>query len=551
MVPSAVLSTPDAKRFHPVQRSLVLLVSLFALLLFILSTLAIFGIGLQSSVRAYVGGEGLWSKAEKDASIDLASYLGNGDEKDFRQFQEHLRVQAGDRRAREELERPNFDAKVARAGLLDGRNHPDDTDGMINLFRRFRRVPELDRAIAIWAEGDALIQELRALGDRTHSRLGTGELSAQERAILRDELAGLNARLTTLEDEFSRTLGDAARRMHGFLVAAIAGIALVLAGVGGLATTQVAALLSRHEATERASERRYRDLFERSPAGLYRATLDGRLLECNSALAGLFGYASAAEVLQLSASDLYLDLPERESFLEHLRDKRVLVNCEVRLKRRGGTPVWGLLNEHVNSSDELSEAVVEGSLIDITGRKEAEAASHHRASHDALTDLPNRALFKDRLAQALLQAKRRGESVSVMFVDLDFFKQVNDSLGHAAGDQLLIQVAHRLRASVRSADTVARFGGDEFIVLMSSARAPGTSSDVLALKVLRVFSEPFMVQGRPIAATASVGISHFPDDGGDVETLVANADKALYRAKELGRNRFQYFACGPEVSGLG
>jgi PAS domain-containing protein len=333
-----VLSTPDAKRFHPVHRSLVLLVWLFALLLFILSTLAIFGIGLQSSVRAYIGGEGLWSKAEKDASIDLASYLGSGNAQDFQRFQEHLRVQAGDRRAREELERPNLDAKAARLGLLEGRNHPDDIEGMVNLFRRFRSVSELDRAISIWAQGDTLIQELRSLGDRIHSGLARGELSTQERTVLKDELAGLNARLTTLEDEFSSTLGDAARRTHRFLVAAIVGIALVLAGVGGFATAQVAALLSRHEAAERTSERRYRDLFERSPDGLYRATLEGRLLECNSALAGLFGYASAAEVLQLSASDLYLDLPERESFLKHLRDKRVLVNCEVRLKRRGGTP---------------------------------------------------------------------------------------------------------------------------------------------------------------------------------------------------------------------
>jgi diguanylate cyclase (GGDEF)-like protein/PAS domain S-box-containing protein len=519
----------------------VFLVSLFALLVCILSTLAILGIGLQSNVRAYVGGEGLWSKAEKDAIIDLTTYLASSNEQDYQRFEQHLHVPDGDRRAREELDRPNFDASTARHGFLDGRNHPDDVDGMIGFFRRFRTVPELSHAIATWANGDQLIHELRSLGDQIHSRVSADQAGAAERDAFRVRLDQLNDRLTTLEDDFSSTLGDAARRTHRLLVGAVVCIALVLVCVGALATRQVAVLLSRHEAALCSSERRYRDLFERSPAGLYRATLQGRLVECNPALAQLLGYASPAEVLQVSATDLYLDLPERESLLKHRHDQRMLVNCEVRLKRHGGTPLWGLLNERVIAGDAPDEALLEGTLIDITGRKQNEEASHHRASHDALTDLPNRVLLKDRLAHILVQGKRRSETVSVMFVDLDSFKEVNDGLGHAGGDELLVQVARRLKASVRGEDTVARFGGDEFILLMSSLRSPDTALETVAAKVLRAFSEPFQVQGQPIPVTASIGISHFPDDGTDVETLLAHADKALYRAKELGRNRFVYF----------
>jgi diguanylate cyclase (GGDEF)-like protein/PAS domain S-box-containing protein len=519
----------------------VLLLSLFALLLCILSVLAILGIGLQSSVRAYVGGEGLWSKAQKDATIDLASYLVTAKEADVQDFDEHLRVQEGDRQARETLESTTPDLSVARRGLLEGRNHPDDVEPMIALFRRFRSVPELRHAIATWTQADQTIEELRSLSIRIRTLISRGPLAVADRNAFRSELLRLNARLTTLEDDFSSTLGDAARRVQRLLVAAMVGIALVLGAIGALATQQVAALLSRKEAAQRASERRYRDLFERSAAGLYIATLDGRLLECNAALARLLGYASTEDVLRLSASDLYLDLCERESVVKQLSEEQILVNREVRLKRRDGTPRWGLLNERVIEGEGRGNAVLEGSLIDITERKAAEEDSHHRASHDALTELPNRALFKDRLELAIHNGKRRTETISVMFVDLDCFKEVNDSLGHAGGDELLIQVAHRLRAAVRAADTVARFGGDEFMLFLSSSCSPETGQDPVAAKILHVFAEPFRVQGHDIAVSASMGISHFPDDGGDVDTLVVNADKALYRAKELGRNNFQYF----------
>jgi diguanylate cyclase (GGDEF)-like protein/PAS domain S-box-containing protein len=533
-------SLPDPQ-FRLVHRSLVLLASLFGLFLCVLAGLAILGLGLQSSVRAYVGGEGLRSKSQKDAALDLSNYLTSGDEEAFRSFERNLRVPLGDRRARETLEEKHPDLSIARRGFLEGRNDPADIDDMIALFRRFRSVPELDRAIAIWAQGDRLIEEMRGLAHRIHARSPAGPLATNERDAFRRELERLNARLTALEDEFSRTLGDAARRVHALLVGVIVGIALLLAGIAAVAAWQIAMLLGRKEAAARASERRYRELFERSPAGLYRTSFDGRLLECNAALADLLGYGSREEVLQLSASDLYVDPADRQTFLASLRDRRVLMNCEVRLKRRDGTSLWALLNKSVLSGQVQGEEVMEGSVIDITARKEAEEDSHHRAYHDPLTELPNRALVRDRLGLILEQGKRRRQMISVMFVDLDHFKRVNDLLGHAGGDELLIQAAQRLKACVRAEDTVARFGGDEFLLLLSNERSRETGVTPVAVKILKVFSEPFRVRGRELVVSASMGISVYPDDGKDVDTLVANADRALYRAKDLGRNNFQYF----------
>ncbi len=166
--------------------------------------------------------------------------------------------------------------------------------------------------------------------------------------------------------------------------------------------------------------------------------------------------------------------------------------------------------------------------------------SERMAFHDALTELPNRLLFLDRAGVAFSQARRAGSSVAVVFLDLDRFKLVNDSLGHAAGDAMLRNVAERLREHLRGGDTVSRFGGDEFTVLLPSLAHP---DDVvkIASKILEVLRQPVAIGDRQIVITASIGISMFPADGNDPETLLRNADAAMYRAKERGGNAFQMY----------
>ena len=183
---------------------------------------------------------------------------------------------------------------------------------------------------------------------------------------------------------------------------------------------------------------------------------------------------------------------------------------------------------------------IAGIAEDVTDRKHAEERLEHLAHYDTLTNLPNRALFYDRLRQALAQARRNRWTMGVMFLDADRFKNVNDTLGHAVGDQLLQQIAERLTRSVRSDDTVGRLGGDEFAIVLSTL-ASAQDATLVAQKIMAAFKEPFKLEGAEVYVTASVGITLYPDDSSDQDVLVTNADAAMYRAKEIGRNSYQFY----------
>jgi diguanylate cyclase (GGDEF)-like protein/PAS domain S-box-containing protein len=189
-----------------------------------------------------------------------------------------------------------------------------------------------------------------------------------------------------------------------------------------------------------------------------------------------------------------------------------------------------------------------GVFSDITKAKESQEKLDHLAHHDPLTALPNRLLFHDRLQHALLRAARDGEQLALLFIDLDRFKNVNDTLGHHIGDELLKQVAKALQDRLREGDTLARLGGDEFIVLLENIENQYGASQV-AEKLVQMFEEPFMVAGHELFVTCSVGISLFPDDAADLNMLIRNADVAMYQAKARGRNGFSFYA--PSMTGEG
>ncbi len=191
--------------------------------------------------------------------------------------------------------------------------------------------------------------------------------------------------------------------------------------------------------------------------------------------------------------------------------------------------------------DSAGEAVsVIGTLLDVTARKQAEERLAHLAHHDALTGLPNRTLLYERLSQALLFARRHSSSVAVLYLDLDRFKSVNDTLGHGVGDDLLKVVAARLAGAVRPTDTVVRPGGDEFIIVLADMARDTDAKDV-AEKIGRTFAAPFVVNGDDLFVSTSIGVARFPKDGDDAETLIKNADAAMYQAKERGRNNTQFY----------
>jgi diguanylate cyclase (GGDEF)-like protein/PAS domain S-box-containing protein len=187
-----------------------------------------------------------------------------------------------------------------------------------------------------------------------------------------------------------------------------------------------------------------------------------------------------------------------------------------------------------------------GTYRDVTEAFEAEARIAHMAHHDALTDLPNRVLFHERLDEALLRVRRHEEKLAVLYLDLDRFKNVNDTLGHAAGDKLLVAVAKRLRNCMRDSDVAARFGGDEFAVLQLGLAGPHEAG-ALAERIVTHLSEPYEIEGQQAAIGASAGIALAPTDGETSEQLLGNADMALYRAKEEGRGTFRFFEPGMDA----
>ncbi|HVS30062.1 MAG TPA: EAL domain-containing protein [Thermoanaerobaculia bacterium] len=288
----------------------------------------------------------------------------------------------------------------------------------------------------------------------------------------------------------------------------------------------------------RTSAERFKQLFDRNPAGEYRANTAGGILDCNDACARMLGFSSRSELMAHGIADLYgSDTSEWQTMVTRLSDQGALASFETALRRVDGTEVWVLMNASM-IGDGKGHPIVAATLVDITARKRAEENVRYKAHHDVLTGLPNRALFKDRLAIALNYAHRAGNQLAVLCLDLDGFNVVNEAFGREGGDNLLRQVAERLKSCVREEDSVARVGDDEFTLLLMK---PSNVSDVTAVarKILQAVAKPMSVDDHEFNITTSIGIAFYPQDGGDAESLLKNADSALYQAKQAGRNSYQ------------
>ncbi len=308
---------------------------------------------------------------------------------------------------------------------------------------------------------------------------------------------------------------------------------------------------------------------------------DRMVVRCNRKLEEIFGYGTG-EMLGLSTRQLH---PSQESFDDlgnRARDpirRGEVFSTECGARRKDGRCFWVRITGHRaphagerfdvvwifedvtqrreaeealrRAKDELEQRVLERTneltvtnqqlQKEIFERVQAEQRIWHVAHHDALTGLPNRTLLHDRLEQALAQALRDNHRVGVMFLDLDRFKSINDTLGHPVGDELLKQVAGRIEAAVRAVDTVSRLGGDEFIVILRELAGPDDAV-LVAEKIVQTLAMPINAVGHELCVTPSIGISIFPDDGLEALQLMKNADTAMYHAKARGRNNFQFFA---------
>jgi diguanylate cyclase (GGDEF)-like protein/PAS domain S-box-containing protein len=285
---------------------------------------------------------------------------------------------------------------------------------------------------------------------------------------------------------------------------------------------------------------RFRTLFDGASIGILRLGRDGRAVEANPALEQMLGY-SASELRELRFREYmhHEDLDRAQLlFRDLIQGQRESFQLEARYSRKDGELVWAHVRAALERDQDGEPAFAVTMIENITKRKRAEAElirqaelNEHQALHDPLTGLPNRVLFGERIAHAITHAERRDTRLAILMMDLNRFKEVNDSLGHQAGDELLKVVGDRLRGALRASDTVARLGGDEFGLLLPE---PSENDDVVAVieRIRHALERPIYVQELPLAIEASIGIAVFPDNGRDAELLIQRADVAMYAAKQ-------------------
>jgi diguanylate cyclase (GGDEF)-like protein/PAS domain S-box-containing protein len=298
----------------------------------------------------------------------------------------------------------------------------------------------------------------------------------------------------------------------------------------------------RAEGELRESREALQDFLDSASDLVQSVTPDGRFAYVNRAWLRTMGYARD-EVERLTCFDV-IHPDHRDRCGEAVRRAiggEPVTRIEAVFVKKDGSPITveGSLDARSKGGAVVTRAI----FRDITARKQAEERLNALAHYDTLTGLPNRLLFQDRLAQALSQARRERRLVGLLYLDLDRFKRINDTLGHTIGDQLLKTVAQRLVGCVRASNEVSRLGGDEFTIVLPGLTTPEGAA-VVARKILRAVSQPISVQGHEVLVTPSIGVTIFPTDGADIEFLLKNADTAMYRAKERG-NAYQFYA--PEM----
>ena len=400
--------------------------------------------------------------------------------------------------------------------------------------------------------GDRILcnEALYTLLRTTVARIGSYEISRERflaEVVHREDVPGLVAAIDACvgSRDYERIYAAEARLFGGDGTCRWYAVHFrLLAGVNG-SGDKVCGATADVDEDKRNSEqlRLLAKVFAHSGEAILVTDAQNRIVSVNESFTRLTGY-SADEVQGQNPRILSAGRTTREEYDEMwqaIRHKGTWQG-EIWDQRKDGSvyPKWLTISTLRDDQGRVTHYI--GNFTDISERKDAERQILHLAHHDTLTGLANRFSLHQRLEQAVALARRDGRGLAVLFIDLDRFKAINDSLGHPMGDRLLIEVGQRLRGSVRESDAVARFGGDEFVIVMTDLQEANVGQiSSLASKILRRLSRAYNIAGRELHSTPSIGISVFPEDGDDVDTLLKNADMAMYHAKSLGRANFQFF----------
>lgn len=520
----------------------------FALLALILMLSASCSLYLLSAVRAFVNGESLWFKAQKDAIYSLSRYADEGNPIDFAHYQRALQVPRGDAEARIALYDKPLRLDLARKGIEQGQNHPDDVSSLIWLLRTFRYFSWVQEPVAYWKMGDEYLNQLDTLAQEIRHGYEVGNISRENIATWKREIDLINQGVTALTRAFSDSLGQSSRNIVWLLLALNGALAIGLVSLWVWNTWRL--ILLREQVQDGLNSEK-----ERAETTL--AALSDAVITTNAK--GMVNYVNPAAIGLLGLQkQSYLDRPIKQVLQFYTMDASItsegllaqLVNDtkETTVVRDEQTH-WVRRTDHsivpvkVLGSAMQRDAQASGAVFvlrDVSREQQYMDQISWNARHDTLTGLENRGEFERRLQKTLTQGLHQVKPYALLYIDLDQFKLINETSGHAAGDEVLCEVSRMLQANLRETDCLARMGGDEFAVLLENCPPSNVAS--IAEKLRLAAQQLQTTWGEKILRTGfSIGAVHVPGDAVNASDLLRMVDMACYQAKERGRNKVFFY----------
>lgn len=504
-----------------------------------------------SATRAYVAGNGSWARAERETSVLLIEYARTGNPDVLAALDAQISVVLGDRTARLELVKSRPDYALARRGVLAGANHPDDVPSMIWLFRAARLFGVAGEPLRIWGDADAQFLRYLPLEQAAIALRSGGEASDAELNDFERQVHLIHEVLAQLDQGFAVSIEAYARKLAAFFLEFLAASTTVLLAAGYVVSRRLVrragAMAAAFQVSQNqvfAEQERARVLLGSISDAVIATDRHGAIEFLNAAAERLTGWSAdeargqaLENVFRVAPADDAGAAPIREAINSVLTEGQVLrlstYGAELIRRDHGTTPIGERAAPLHNRAGDIVGMVLV--MRDVTAERDLWEQLRHQADHDALTGLPNRAYFERRLELSMQGRADARARFTVMFIDLDDFKVVNDTCGHRAGDELLRRIGACIQGELRSGDLLARLGGDEFGLLLPACDI-STASHIADRVRQAVAALQFAWNGRIFAVRASIGMALDEPALTNVTDVLGAADRACYAAKRAGRD---------------